>query len=59
MRNRLIEKLNKVDMVINLSTELIDRAVKSKTHEEFELYLKCSELLNNYAAQLMKEEHED
>ena len=60
MRNRTKEKFDKVDMLINISSEFIDRAVRAKTNEEFELYLKCSELMNNYAAELLTEvEDED
>ena len=61
MRNRVIEKFNKVDMLVKISSEFIDHAVKAKTNEEFELYLKCSELMNNYAAELIREveEHEN
>ena len=60
MRNRVSEKFDKVDMLIKISSEFVDHAVKAKTNEEFELYLKCSELMNNYAAELLREvEHEN
>lgn len=61
MRNRAKENFDKVDMLVKISSEFIDHAVKAKTNEEFELYLKCSELMNNYAAELIREveEHEN
>lgn len=60
MRNRVSEKFDKVDMLIKISSEFVEHAVKAKTNEEFELYLKCSELMNNYAAELLREvEHEN
>lgn len=60
MRNRAKENFDKVDMLVKISSEFIDRAVKAKTNEEFELYLKCSEIMNNYASELLREvEHEN
>ena len=60
MRDRAKEKFDKVDMLIKISSDFVEHAVKAKTNEEFELYLKCSELMNNYAAELLREvEHEN
>lgn len=56
MRNRIDESSQKVKLLVELSTEIVDRALKTKRHIEFETYMKCSELIQNYASEIMKEE---
>ena len=59
MRNRRAEREEKIKILLNLTTELNNRALKTKRNIEHELYLKCSEIIQNYASELMEEELND
>ena len=56
MRNRMDEATQRCDLVIKLATEMIERATKTHNNVEFMTYLKCSEILQNYASEVMKED---
>ena len=59
MRNRIDEASQKVKLLVDLSTELVDRGLKTHNNVEFETYMKCSELIQNYASEIMKEEFQN
>lgn len=56
MRNRKNEAFGKIDLLLKISTEFTDRAVKTKSNVEFETYIKCAELVQSYASDIMKDE---
>lgn len=55
MRNRIEEKEKQLKILIDLATELEDRALKTKRNEKYEILLKCSEIISDYASELMKD----
>ena len=55
MRNRIKEKEEQLIIILNLITELEDRALKTKRNEEHEILLKCSEILQDYASEIAKD----
>ena len=55
MRNIRNEKEEQLKILLNLITEFEDRALKTKRNTEHVLLLKCAELLQDYASNLMKE----
>lgn len=59
MRNRRAEREEKIKILLDIVTELNDRALKTKRNIKHEIYLKCSEIIQNYASELMEEELND
>ena len=55
MRNRIDEKEKQLQIILELITELEDRALKTKRNEKHEVLLKCSEILQDYASEMLKE----
>ena len=55
MRNRINERDQQIKILLDLVTELEIRALKTNRNTEHELLLKCAELLQDYASNLMKE----
>ena len=55
MRNRIKEKEEQLKIILNLITELEDRALKTKRNEEHEILIKCSEILQDYASEIAKD----
>lgn len=55
MRNRLSEKEKQLKIILDLATEIESRALKTKRNEEHEILLKCSEILQDYASELVKD----
>ena len=55
MRNRIKEKEAQLQIILELITELEDRALKTKRNEKHEVLLKCSEILQDYASEMLKE----
>lgn len=56
MRNRKRERLESIDILINISTDLTEKASHAKSNVEFETYIKCAELIQSYASELMIKE---
>lgn len=55
MRNRINEKEQQLKILLDLVTELEIRALKTKRNPEHEILLKCAELIQDYASELVKE----
>ena len=55
MRNRKKEKEEQLKILIDLASELNVRALKTKRNTEYEILLKCSEIISDYASELVKE----
>ena len=55
MRNRVSEKEEQVTILLDLATELADRALKTKRNTKYEILIKCSEIIQSYASELMKD----
>ena len=55
MRNRLSEKEKQLKIILDLASEIETRALKTKRSEKHEILLKCSEILQDYASELMKD----
>lgn len=55
MRNRLSEKEKQLKIILDLASEIESRALKTKRNEEHEILLKCSEILQDYASELVKD----
>lgn len=55
MRNIRNEKEEQLKILLDLITEFEERALKTKRNTKHELLLKCAELLQDYASNLMKE----
>ena len=55
MRNRIKEKEEQLKIILELITELEDRALKTKRNEEHEILIKCSEILQDYASEIAKD----
>lgn len=55
MRNIRNEKEEQLKILLDLITEFEERALKTKRNTEHELLLKCAELLQDFASNLMKE----
>lgn len=55
MRNRKQETIQKLDIFIDLITELTDRASKTNSNVKFEAYIKCAELIQQYASGMVSE----
>ena len=56
MRNIRNERHEKIKILLDLATEFENRAIKTKRYTEHEILLKCSEIIQDYASDLMKEE---
>lgn len=56
MRNVSKERSEKIKILLDLSTELAERALNTKRNTKYEILLKCSEIIQEYASDLMKEE---
>lgn len=56
MRNVNKERSEKIKILLDLSTELAERALITKMNTKYEILLKCSEIIQEYASDLMKEE---
>lgn len=59
MRNRIDEASQRIKILVDLSTELVERGLKTHNNVEFETYMKCSELIQNYASEIMKKEFQN
>ena len=55
MRNRKSEKEEQVKILLDLASELSDRALKTKRNVKYEILIKCSEIIQDYASELMKD----
>lgn len=55
MRNIKNEKEEQLKILLDLITEFEERSLKTKRNIEHEILLKCAELLQDYASNLMKE----
>lgn len=55
MRNIKNEKEEQLKILLDLITEFEERSLKTKRNLEHEILLKCAELLQDYASNLMKE----
>lgn len=55
MRNIRNEKEEQLKILLDLITEFEERSLKTKRNLEHEILLKCAELLQDYASNLMKE----
>lgn len=56
MRNIKNERNEKIKILLDLATEFANRALKTKRNTEHEILLKCSEIIQEYASDMMKEE---
>lgn len=55
VRNRQKENEEKLKIALDLASELSTRALKSKNNIEYELLIKCSEIIQDYASGLVKD----
>ena len=55
VRNRTTEKEKQIKILLDLISELEDRALKTNRNEKHEILIKCSEILQGYASELMKD----
>jgi hypothetical protein len=55
VRNRQKENEEKLKIALDLASELSTRALKSKSNIEYELLIKCSEIIQDYASGLVKD----
>lgn len=55
MRNRISEKENQIKILLELISEIEERALKTNRNEKHEILIKCSEILQDYASELMKD----
>ena len=56
MRNISKERNEKIKILLDLATEFENRGLKTKRNIEHEILLKCSEIIQEYASDMMKEE---
>lgn len=55
MRNRVNEKEEQLKILLDLITEFEERSLKTNRNTEHEILLKCAEILQDFASNLMKE----
>lgn len=55
MRNRINEKEEQLKILLDLITEFEERSLKTNRNIEHEILLKCAEILQDFASNLMKE----
>ena len=55
MRNRINEKEEQLKILLDLITEFEERSLKTNRNTEHEILLKCAEILQDFASNLMKE----
>lgn len=55
MRNRISEKEKQIKILLELISEIEERALKTNRNEKHEILIKCSEILQDYASELMKD----